>query len=143
MSTVDTILIVFSLYFFNRNLLDPNYRVHCNGLGQYFGSSLNSLVYFTTAFTSLQKSMRSILQMENWMAGVKLLFRQVRSKNLQPIYVLMTLEWLEIYQLKKRSFEKFCSQTFSWRWKTVRKPSLSGSQNSRVVTYCNIFKENV
>ena len=72
--------------------MDPNYRVCLNELGYYFGNSLNSSVYFTTAFTSLQKWMRSILQMENGMTGVRILFWYVRSKKLQPIQYLMKLE---------------------------------------------------
>jgi hypothetical protein len=77
---VDVILIVFSLNYFNQTLIDPNYNIY-NKRGYYFGNCPNSSVYFSTAFTSLQKWIHLILQVEKGIKGVRNLFRYVRSKK--------------------------------------------------------------
>jgi hypothetical protein len=119
MSTVDIILTVFNLNYFNPTLIDPNYNTD-NKRGYYFGNCPNSFVYVSTAFTSLQKLIRLILQMEKGTRGVRILFRYVRSKKLQPVNFLWRLNGWKIEQLKTRVFGKFCSETFSSSWKTVR-----------------------
>ena len=35
--------------------MDPNYIVYWNGFGYYYGNSLNSWIYFTTALTTSPK----------------------------------------------------------------------------------------
>jgi hypothetical protein len=55
MTMVDTILIVLSLSYFSLTLMDPNYILYWNGFVYYYGKSLNSWIYFTTALTTSPK----------------------------------------------------------------------------------------